>query len=141
MQKITIRNTETGEETEATPEQLGRLIDELQMQLQNQFNFVTDLRQEFAELKKQNEWQPIDTAPKDGAIILVLYKNELKKNRIVRASWFDTDDIEQWEDPDQSEPGWYERSEVYEELEDGMVSPVMGEPTHWMPLPKTPEAK
>lgn len=139
--KITIRNAETGEETVATPEQLCRIIDELRLQLQNQFDVLTALRKEFAELKKQNEWQPIETAPKDGTIILVFYKNELGKGRITRASWFGLDEIESWEDPDQSEPDWYERSEVYEELEDGMISPVLGEPTHWMPLPKAPEDK
>lgn len=85
-----------------------------------------------------NKWEPIESAPKDGRIILVFYKNELGNGRIVRASWFCDDDIEQWENPDQSEPDWYERSEVYEELEDGMVSPVMGHPTHWMPLPPPP---
>lgn len=60
----------------------------------------------------QNEWQAIDTAPKDGASVL-LYSPVLFGEQIVVAYY----ELGQWHD-------------------------LMGrvpQPTHWMPLPKAPK--
>jgi hypothetical protein len=57
------------------------------------------------------DWQPIETAPKDGTDILV-YDNGV----MFVTSWVDVDG---WQ-------GWWET---------GRVEPP---PTHWMPLPDPP---
>ena len=132
MQKITIRNTETGEETEATPEQLARFIEELQLHIQNQYNVLTDLRKEFAELKKQNQWQPIETAPKDDDQTLILLfpdKHPHTNEKIISVG----------------EGYWAKYAGFFEEcwcranLDSEYGKPIY--PTHWMPLPKAPEVK
>ena len=70
-----------------------------------------------------SEWQPIDTAPKDGEDILVYSYPD-----IVSAHW-ETDV------GDDGEPYWA--------LDDGhtryyALRRHMHEPTHWMPLPTPP---
>lgn len=135
MQKITIRNTETGEETEATPEQLARFIEEQQLQLQNQYNVLTDLRKEFAELKKQNQWQPIETAPKDGTEVFVY---DAADKKIYRAKWYLDEEVQEW-DAEDLEAGFYELNKCFENYDDYFMA--LGNPTHWMPLPKAPEVE
>lgn len=63
------------------------------------------------------EWQPIETAPKDGRGFLAYEKDK----RPFVALWLDA------EHPDVDEAGWYEHWNF---------DPV--EPTHWMPLPEPP---
>lgn len=68
------------------------------------------------------EWQPIETAPKDGTTIL--FWDDLMDYQI--GSW------SEYEDPD-GEPreGW----------NDG-IFPIIGDsgqPSHWMPLPQPPQ--
>lgn len=58
------------------------------------------------------EWQPIETAPKDGRHILV-YSND----RIISAYW--SFSAEDW-------------AEV-------LHGDIMHSPTHWQPLPKPPQ--
>lgn len=71
------------------------------------------------------QWQPIETAPKDGTNILLLIGG-----KVIQGYWC----CEKWND---AFPGW-----------DVVVLPSHGcgccgdtnpEPTHWMPLPKAPE--
>ena len=57
------------------------------------------------------EWQPIETAPRDGTELL-LYQQEAG----IQVSWWG-------HDPDNQDTGWV-----------GSVP----EPTHWMPLPEPP---
>jgi hypothetical protein len=82
-------------------------------------------------------WQPIETAPKTGRTLLLGYLNSTGKWRTVRGQWMSEAYIsEQWEEPDDAEPGWYETS--VEADDPPNCWPI--EPTHWMPLPAAPAA-
>ncbi len=59
-------------------------------------------------------WLPIETAPKDGSLVLLC--NALDGGMYV---------------------GFYERSE-WEDISGEMMEMLIGEPTHWMPLPEPP---
>jgi hypothetical protein len=67
-------------------------------------------------LPRRDEWQPIETAPKDGTTILIFVSGECETvcwDGGWFLGWFDT-----WDDP------------------------VMAHyPTHWMPMPKPPTQK
>lgn len=60
-----------------------------------------------------SEWQPIETAPKDGTDILVGFAGQDRPPVVV--GWFDD---------------W---------LEYDSVNILKGKPTHWMPLPEPPQ--
>jgi len=65
----------------------------------------------------QNDWQPIETAPRDGTWVL---------------GWF----------PNQQEPRrcWYHKpSDTWMCFRSTLASARKHQPTHWMPLPKGPE--
>ena len=80
------------------------------------------------------QWQPIETAPKDGRTILLGGFNLLNKWRTMRGQWVDQDYIDNyWEDPDAGEPGWYETC-----VEGDVPNMWLIEPTRWMPLPAEP---
>lgn len=72
---------------------------------------------EIAELRKQLEWQPIETAPKDGTEILAYRKRDVKSCRWKGDCW--------------GGDGW-----TYPPAE-GMLGEHA--PTHWKPLPAPPE--
>ena len=91
------------------------------------------------------DWQPIETAPKDGTYIIIYSKD-------FGSSLSDTDAAEFTDDPrnaprplsltkhaptlyvaryyeEHSEMGWFSHSPIYE---------FLVQPTHWMPLPEPP---
>jgi hypothetical protein len=80
-----------------------------------------------------NEWQPIETAPKDGTEILAyekcdyLYSNgEIKPfERIKIVRW---NEVMQFNNPE-DEYDWMTGSSFDEQIN----------PTHWIPLPKPPK--
>lgn len=68
-----------------------------------------------------NEWQPIETAPKDGTRILAFYPKEEENYKILSVALI----YRKWRlCPD----GGYDF-----EFE------IVGDPTHWMPLPNPPK--
>lgn len=83
-----------------------------------------------------NEWQPIETAPKDGTTILVFF--EVATVEVVHLAWFNSE--EEWERSGQfcacdgekkvDYVGWwsYVRNSVSQEKLDEWRTP-----THWMP--------
>ena len=86
------------------------------------------------------DWQPIETAPRDGTEILVWY--ELATVPIVHIAWFNSE--HEWHRTGQYFGGWeslddwlgwwsYTRSSITQERLD-----EDREPTHWMPLPEPP---
>lgn len=75
------------------------------------------------------EWQPIETAPKDGKDVLAMYM--YIDTQIVHNAFY-ASEAQGW---DAEDVGWwsYEHSEVSRiKLDDWMA------PTHWMPLPPNP---
>jgi hypothetical protein len=73
------------------------------------------------------EWQPIETAPKDGRRILVFEPEFQTGGVVMEASWWDA-----WND-DESHTGWMPANL---DERDGFYL----FPTHWMPLPASPSA-
>ena len=74
-------------------------------------------------------WQPIETAPKDGTLLL-LYSNTEYYKEVVFGSWrCDNSDYEE------SEPMWLDTS--YDDWSIGLNSCPLY-PTHWMPVPEPP---
>ena len=78
------------------------------------FEDYCKLETELAALKAENEWQPIETAPKDGTVVFVsLHDSNIPQPaRFAEGSW---------------EHAW-----------DGYEFSGWDGPTHWMPLPKQP---
>jgi hypothetical protein len=70
------------------------------------------------------DWQPIETAPKDGSLIL-LYFERVYGDSIEIAGWFPFG----LQSKNRKEHRW--RRSRWEEVYDG--------PTHWMPLPSAPK--
>lgn len=85
----------------------------------------------------QPAWRDIESAPKDGRVVLLGKFNSHNKWRTMRGQWFSADAIaETWEDPDDAPEGWYETSVEAEDMPNVWYT----EPTHWMPLPPAPKA-
>lgn len=75
-----------------------------------------------------NEWQPIETAPKDGTMILT-YRDSATVPVILSTYWFEKD--EHYD----GRSGWYHsQNSVGAYLLDDWETP-----THWMPLPQPPQ--
>lgn len=80
-------------------------------------------------------WQPIETAPKNGRLMLLGYINSCGKWRTTRGQWINQEYIDEYaEDPESMSPGWYETTI---EDDDGKCWPI--EPTRWQPLPPPPQ--
>lgn len=85
----------------------------------------------------QPGWRDVESAPKDGRVVLLGKFNSHNKWRTMRGQWFSADAIaETWEDPDDAPEGWYETSVEAEDMPNVWYT----EPTHWMPLPPAPKA-
>ena len=82
------------------------------------FEDYCKLEAELTTLKAENEWQPIETAPKDGTVVLVgrfVDDGQAYCNGLIAVDWYRGPDM-QW----------------------GMFSKRYWPATHWMPLPKPP---
>ena len=113
----------------AAPAMLAR-IDELTRERD-------EARAQVEALRNASQWQPIETAPKDGRKIIVRYLNRNGLNRTVFASWLtDEEAAESDADGVGLEGGWYERIDNWSDFT--QVAIHEGEPTHWMPLPAAP---
>jgi len=106
------------------------------------------------------EWQPIETAPKDGTTIIAWYdhaadpyRSPTEPNKLtVYAAWADGGDymagtglcVARWypaeyESADEYGPGYYSPAWWFVPSDDAYPIPV--NPTHWMPLPNPPPKK
>jgi hypothetical protein len=86
-----------------------------------------ELQAENEKLKSSMEWQPIETAPKDGSLILCGNKME-----IAIASWSTSAWVSKKQD-DGSYGAWL----VFDARSDSETI----SPSHWMPLPDPPQIK
>jgi hypothetical protein len=75
------------------------------------------------DLRVMNNWQPIETAPKDGTRIIVTNGDEMEI-----CSWGQINPVDS---PDYI--GW-----IYGDSDDYSVRAYMESPTHWMNAPKLP---
>jgi hypothetical protein len=73
-----------------------------------------------------NKWQPIETAPKDGTLILIWVKHEVGPDMMMIAK-FHTEYDEPADDPSER-LRWKEEAGFYNVRA-----------THWMPLPEPPK--
>lgn len=73
-----------------------------------------------------NEWQPIETSPKDGELILACRAGYLPQTARYSSSLEYTGWITVDEDDDELFSAWVEYGYRYS-------------PTHWMPLPEPPK--
>ena len=80
------------------------------------------------------KWQPIETAPKTGRTLLLGYHNALGKWRTLRGEWMSAERIDEWEEPEGCDEGWYETSVENDDIPNCWPT----NPTHWMPLPEPP---
>lgn len=72
-----------------------------------------------------SEWQPIETAPRDGTAILVCAQSDHDEWNFMAVFWCI---------PDCHQRGWAVISHGFREFS------CFVSPTHWMPLPAAPEA-
>lgn len=103
---------------------------------------IRGLRAELAASREREErmqWQPIETAPKDGRKVILFYRNSHNRPRTVMARWL-TDEQAAETDADGVglEGGWYECIDNWGDYTE--VAIHEGEPDHWMPLPAPPVA-
>ena len=87
-----------------------------------------------------SEWQPIETAPKDGSDILILAKGMAIEARYVPGSW--GPDIP-GEVREYDGAVWVAFDDLTQfEIEEGSLEDGQdhhGSVTHWMPLPEAPK--
>jgi len=82
------------------------------------FEDYCKLEAELAALKAENEWQPIETAPKDGTVFLGYKRGQFRECYKVPR-----DDCDMW-----CFGGTSGADDLFPNIK----------PTHWMPLPKPP---
>ena len=76
------------------------------------------------------DWQPIETAPRDGRLVLLGWPPRMGSNGLViPAKWFDASMIYS----EENRTGWYGHAE-------GIGFTHLSYMTHWMPFPNPPEA-
>ena len=73
-----------------------------------------------------SEWQPIETAPKDGTYIIAYFPSHGRREAYAESAYFV--DLELEDDPGRGVWVW---------SQDGDEPQV--QPTHWMPLPEAPK--
>ena len=71
------------------------------------------------------DWQPIETAPKDGSLVMLVLETG-----VVIPGWWD-EDCCRWSN--NMQPGWYAYIHNW-----GMGLTRLRLATHWMPLPPPP---
>ena len=112
-------------------------------------NYVSVVPERLADrilsLIQQGEWQPIETAPRDGTLVMLALPRAFSSNDLHGyAPWSETAVLMGWHEPDYEGNDW--RCCF---MEDGAADTegfsfqfFMGvKPTHWRPLPAPPLSK
>ncbi len=75
------------------------------------------------------EWQPIETAPKDGDPILIYKPDERMVGEYTMSAYWDDD-----------QEGWVPVGGIHRlGYRSSATNSYQGYPTHWMPLPEPPK--
>lgn len=77
------------------------------------------------------DWQPIETAPRDGGYVIVArFRNGDELCWVKHSRWIKAEELasENYGDPEEWDDGWT----------DGNDEDELCFPTHWMPLPAPP---
>lgn len=85
---------------------------------------ITELEVQLAEAKKANQWQPIETAPRDSTAILAIVSGTGSDGLAYKPSTVQIDHTQIHLFCDSDEDSWIDLSEW--------------KLTHWMPLPQAP---
>ena len=99
--------------------------------MQEAADYIRSIQAENAALKKEREWQPIETAPKDGRVLII--RSFEAAGEVIRKAWWDDGAL--WELKGFHGPseliGWWHISEdtQIEKLELDKF------PTHWIGMP------
>lgn len=85
---------------------------------------------------EMSEWQPIDTAPKDGSMFLICDR------QWVFPAWYDdAENIYKWKFVDDTSPdGFSEEGNQSTDYIRFNAYPISNPPGWWMPLPAPPKA-
>lgn len=86
--------------------------------------FLARAAQMDGERGRMADWQPIETAPKDGSLILCFYANRYGQDRYSLRYWAQGD----WPPSGRTE-GWCDQHRQLRK----------NDPTHWTPLPNPPQ--
>ena len=84
--------------------------------------FLPDFLSKMPKVEIEQQWRPIETAPKDGTWVLLWWKETPTGSEC----------FDEWS-PEQAVGKWH-----YDCWMRCSEYSVGGTPTHWMPLPKTP---
>lgn len=82
-------------------------------------------------------WQPIETAPKDRAVLGFWQSMEGRRDHVDRIWWDATFHAEGWDD-EEDEPAYRGAWTAGRVASWGYEEYAEEHPTHWMPLPKGP---
>jgi hypothetical protein len=110
-----------GAETQATPRQCVAEIERLRAELSHALKILTDRENEITRLRAERAWQPIETAPKEEAEPVLLYKPDEGRfgEYLLVGYWGE----------------WPGEGECWIACAGYNLRP----PTHWQPLPAPPE--
>lgn len=86
------------------------------------------------------DWQPIDSAPKDGRHVLLTERHHPDDypTSVVNAFWGDR--FAGYREDSRENYSWINWHEGFEYIDEGALWATVKNPTHWMPLPKAPDA-
>jgi hypothetical protein len=81
--------------------------------------------------KSKIEWQPIETAPRDGTSVILAVTGGKNGPVVGEARW--------WEEWEEHGGDWYWAGNTPGDYHGGPISEInFGTPSHWMPMPEPP---
>jgi len=114
----------------------ARLLYDANMGICGLFNDLLKRAEEsshaLARVQEERQWQPIETAPKDGTTVLLWWRSEFAGDVV---DWWACGE---WKVFGDGSKGWIGES-FYTSEPDFWTRLIAARPTHWMPLPSPPQ--